>query len=284
MSQSKISQRIDPYDEISQFLFENQDKKLQIIIVIGSPGAGKSLFSSYLVSEQQENPRSMFPPSQSSQIEFFGIKFYLCKAKFQLLLEFEGIDYSQDSEQMNSIQNCLKDIADTSTFIFYIHKNCRNNKGFEQILNLINAHGQKKYHLVEILNQWNGDSIQSYRQSPQYKDVFLDEYYLKSLNYKNNTIQKDDNLNQFLGKMKEIHELIKNCELQNQIQCDQVNPKIFQKFRENQVEFLNMEQFAQISKPQTGYYFEIKKIIQKVLPSFSFCLSIIISIIQISNE
>ncbi|KAL4468648.1 hypothetical protein ABPG74_005151 [Tetrahymena malaccensis] len=253
MSDTQILQGRNPQDnQLFTFLGENQDKQIKVITVIGSSGVGKSFFLNYLLQdiEQFNNMRNIFPPSESSQIEFCGVKYYLSKEKFLLFLEFEGIDYSKNNEQMNDLKNCLKDCADASTCIFYVHQNSRTNKGFEQILTLLNIQKQRDDHLVEILNKWNGDAIQSYSQSNDYKDVFRDVYYLKALNFEDKYVLKNKNFQQFLDKMKEINKLINDFSPKNNMSCGQVDQQIFQKFRQNNVQFLNMNENANKKEPQ----------------------------------
>ncbi|KAL4500527.1 hypothetical protein ABPG72_002951 [Tetrahymena utriculariae] len=285
MSGNIQSQRMDYQDDqFFKFLDANQDKPVKVISVIGSSGVGKSFFLNYLLQdiEQQKHLKNIFPSSQSSQIEFCGVKYYLNKEKFLLFLEFEGIDYSKNNEQMNSLKNCLKDCADASTCIFYVHQNSRTNKGFEQILTLINTQNQRNAHLFEILNLWNGDTIQSYSQSQEYKAIFSDVFYLKALNFKKKSIQKDSNLIQFLDKMQDINRSIDSLNL-NKMYCGQLNQQIFQKFRDNNVKFLNMEKNAVSNQLQTySEKDEIKiQIIQKIILIIPFSYFSIFSIIKI---
>ncbi|EAR90458.2 transmembrane protein, putative (macronuclear) [Tetrahymena thermophila SB210] len=199
--------------EFMKFLEDHPDKKL--ITLIGPPGQGKTQIQNSIINMQKQKNCDDFA-CQSSISSYPEIKFQCDEDSPYLFVEFENLDYSQDSKINQSMRDLMFHFIFISTCVIYVHHNIRISKGFEDIATKILQQSKtKKITFVEILNKWNGDRVQSYQDLENYQGLFQKTFYLKSLNFRNSQINKDNNLEQFQSQIKELISYIDSLQVNN---------------------------------------------------------------------
>ncbi|EAR91344.2 kelch motif protein (macronuclear) [Tetrahymena thermophila SB210] len=225
--------------EFIKFLDRNKEKEIKIITTLGEQGQGKSFIQNFLISKFQncQDYLMVFPSSQRCQSVTKGIQFYAIEYDKQVLVFFDcqGFDYSDKSNYMQDLQKLVCLICRISTVILYVHMNSRQPMYLANILNLINIvddnHYQIVNNLIEVINNCNGDKIESYQESYEQiiKKVFQCEHVSFNSEYDDQQysckIKNDENFNKFIQQIEQIQQF---CE-KSQYKTPFENCKAFEK-------------------------------------------------------
>ncbi|KAL4500528.1 hypothetical protein ABPG72_002952 [Tetrahymena utriculariae] len=274
MKTSKYQLDIELYPSISKKNFEesefiqNLDPNLKIVTLIGPPGEGKTwiLNNIIFILEEQKTGHHAQYTSQSRSRQYPGMKLYICQ--HYLFAEFENLDYSQDNQINQDMRDLMLYFTKISMCVIYVHHSIRLTKGFEDMAQKIQQQFRKEQSVfIEILNKWNGDRIQSYKDLENYEGLFQVTFQLKSLNFRNSQVVQDNNLKQFLSQVNYLVSYIFGLKFNNESTSEAVfqgisnfNTKITQDLNlscvinteQNQLEEFNSENEYDVNGPLLG--------------------------------
>ncbi|KAL4468649.1 hypothetical protein ABPG74_005152 [Tetrahymena malaccensis] len=284
-------------ENIEETDFMKSPKPKKIVTFIGPAAEGKTTtMNSIIQMKQKQNLGHTDFQFSQSRSNYPGIRFY--DEQSILFVEFENIDYSQDNEITQYLRECMFYFISISICVFYEHHSIRLTKGFEDLANKIQLISKnKQFTFVEILNKWNGDKIESYKDLQNFQGLFQKAFYLKCLNFRNSQIAQDNNFKQYQGQIQDIVSYIDGLEFNNESTYEDVrlgicnlntkitqNSKLYCKIEEeqNKQEDQYSDNENNVSDPLLGNR-KVQPKINKVWLIFNILLIIITYCLPIST-